>query len=205
MLAALPNELRARATRLVERFHLDAAGWFHATESVPHLAAIADAVWEAQRITVGYRRAGVEGAGAQDHVAGDLGEAVVGGKLAALVPAGLQPLGHGAHMRHAEILEIELGETASLLGVHVHTGPNAATAVRGLKVQFQRDGQWVDIPSANVLNNQSTSLALAFDDTVAVRTNRLRLWITATPDGYARITEVVVWPTSVRTLPPLAS
>jgi len=60
VLAALPNELRARATRLVERFHLDAAGWFHATESVPHLATIADAVWEAERITVGYRRAGGE-------------------------------------------------------------------------------------------------------------------------------------------------
>ena len=60
VLAALPNELRARATRLVERFHLDAAGWFHATESVPHLARIANAVWEAQRITVGYRRAGGE-------------------------------------------------------------------------------------------------------------------------------------------------
>jgi predicted DNA-binding transcriptional regulator YafY len=60
VLAALPAELRARATRLVERFHLDAAGWFHATESVPHLATIADAVWESQRITVGYRRAGGE-------------------------------------------------------------------------------------------------------------------------------------------------
>jgi predicted DNA-binding transcriptional regulator YafY len=58
--AALPTEMRARATRLVERFHLDAAGWFHATESVPHLARIANAVWEAQRITVGYRRAGGE-------------------------------------------------------------------------------------------------------------------------------------------------
>ena len=60
VLAALPAELRARAQRLVERFHLDAAGWFRSSESVPHLATIADAVWEAQRITVGYRRAGGE-------------------------------------------------------------------------------------------------------------------------------------------------
>lgn len=60
VLAALPAELRARAQRLVERFHLDAAGWFRSSESVPHLAAIANAVWEAQRITVGYRRAGGE-------------------------------------------------------------------------------------------------------------------------------------------------
>jgi predicted DNA-binding transcriptional regulator YafY len=60
VLAALPTELRARASRLVERFHLDAAGWFHASESVPHLGVLADAVWEARRVTVGYRRAGGE-------------------------------------------------------------------------------------------------------------------------------------------------
>lgn len=60
VLAALPTELRARASRLVERFHLDAAGWFHTTESVPHLGVLANAVWEAQRVTVGYRRAGGE-------------------------------------------------------------------------------------------------------------------------------------------------
>ncbi len=60
VLASLPSELRARASRLVERFHLDAAGWFHATESVPHLSVLADAVWEARRLNVGYRRAGGE-------------------------------------------------------------------------------------------------------------------------------------------------
>lgn len=60
VLAALPTELRARASRLVERFHLDAAGWFHATDPVPHLGVLADAVWESRRVTVGYRRAGGE-------------------------------------------------------------------------------------------------------------------------------------------------
>jgi len=38
-----------------------------------------------------------------------------------------------------------------------------------------------------------------------VTTDRLRLWITATPDGYARVKELVVWPASVRQLPPLAA
>lgn len=56
VLAALPSELRARASRLVERFHLDAAGWFHASEEVPHLAPLADAVWESRRVSVTYRR-----------------------------------------------------------------------------------------------------------------------------------------------------
>src|SRR5919106_3171841 len=60
VLAALPPELRARASRLAERFHLDAPGWFHATDPVPHLGVLADAVWESKRVTVGYRRAGGE-------------------------------------------------------------------------------------------------------------------------------------------------
>src|SRR5437660_10382563 len=40
--AALPTELRARASRLVERFHLDAAAWYHADEPVPHLGALSE-------------------------------------------------------------------------------------------------------------------------------------------------------------------
>jgi predicted DNA-binding transcriptional regulator YafY len=56
VLAALPSELRVRASRLVERFHLDTAGWFHAGEPVPHLAALADAVWEARRVEITYQR-----------------------------------------------------------------------------------------------------------------------------------------------------
>lgn len=58
VLAALPGELRARASRLVERFHLDASGWFHDADSVPHLAPLAEAVWEGRRVEVSYRRDG---------------------------------------------------------------------------------------------------------------------------------------------------
>ena len=57
VLAALPTELRGRASRLLERFHLDAAGWFRAGESVPHLATIAQCVWDGQRIELDYERA----------------------------------------------------------------------------------------------------------------------------------------------------
>ncbi len=58
VLAALPTELQTRASRLVERFHLDVAGWFQAGEEVPHLAVLADAVWNERRIAVTYRRNG---------------------------------------------------------------------------------------------------------------------------------------------------
>jgi predicted DNA-binding transcriptional regulator YafY len=56
VLASLPTELRARASRLVERFHLDAAGWFQVGDTVPHLAPMAEAVWEARRMRIRYRR-----------------------------------------------------------------------------------------------------------------------------------------------------
>src|SRR3954451_4162149 len=56
VLASLPPELRARASRLVERFHLDAAAWYHADEPVPLLGPLSEAVWESQRIEIGYDR-----------------------------------------------------------------------------------------------------------------------------------------------------
>ena len=56
VLASLPPELRARASRLVERFHLDAGDWFKASQPVPHLAALSDAVWGSTRIAIDYER-----------------------------------------------------------------------------------------------------------------------------------------------------
>ena len=56
VLASLPLELRARASRLVERFHLDAAAWYHADEPVPWLGPLSEAVWESQRVQIAYDR-----------------------------------------------------------------------------------------------------------------------------------------------------
>lgn len=56
VMAALPPELRSRAPRLVQRFHLDPAGWFQASEPVPHLATLASAVWEGRAVEVRYDR-----------------------------------------------------------------------------------------------------------------------------------------------------
>ena len=58
VLAALPPELRARASRLVERFHLDSAGWFRSSRVPPQLAAVATAVWEERKLEIGYRHPG---------------------------------------------------------------------------------------------------------------------------------------------------
>lgn len=56
VMAALPPELRSRASRLVQRFHLDPAGWFQASEAVPHLATLAGAVWDGRAVAIDYRR-----------------------------------------------------------------------------------------------------------------------------------------------------
>jgi predicted DNA-binding transcriptional regulator YafY len=56
VLAALPTELRARASRLVERFHLDAAAWFRSSDAVPHLPALSQGVWDGTRLRIRYRR-----------------------------------------------------------------------------------------------------------------------------------------------------
>ncbi|MFZ3495542.1 helix-turn-helix transcriptional regulator [Streptomyces sp. 5.8] len=54
--AALPAELADRARRIQQRFHLDAPAWFRDADPVPHLAQIAEAVWEQRILSTHYRR-----------------------------------------------------------------------------------------------------------------------------------------------------
>ena len=56
VLAAMPPELRGRASRVRERFLLVAPGWFKEDEELPALATIAQAVWEGHRIQMRYER-----------------------------------------------------------------------------------------------------------------------------------------------------
>jgi predicted DNA-binding transcriptional regulator YafY len=56
VLAALPPELRSRASRLVERFHLDVTGWYQTGEEAPLLGTLSEAVWESRHLDVAYDR-----------------------------------------------------------------------------------------------------------------------------------------------------
>ncbi|MEU2791356.1 WYL domain-containing protein [Streptomyces sp. NPDC007100] len=58
--AALPAGLADRARRLQDRFHLDAPAWFRDADPVPHLATVAQAVWEQRVLRVRYRAWGGE-------------------------------------------------------------------------------------------------------------------------------------------------
>jgi predicted DNA-binding transcriptional regulator YafY len=54
--AALPARLSRHVDEVRDRFHLDAAGWFRETETHPHLAALAAAVWSRRRARMLYLR-----------------------------------------------------------------------------------------------------------------------------------------------------
>ncbi|MFI8259958.1 helix-turn-helix transcriptional regulator [Streptomyces sp. NPDC085665] len=69
--AALPAALADRARRLQDRFHLDAPAWFRDADPVPHLAQIAQAVWDQRVLLTHYRRwSGEERAGHPLHPLG---------------------------------------------------------------------------------------------------------------------------------------
>jgi predicted DNA-binding transcriptional regulator YafY len=61
VLAALPPELRGRASRLRQRFHLDAPGWFQEPDSAPTLQQLAEAVWSDRSLEIRYRRGSDDG------------------------------------------------------------------------------------------------------------------------------------------------
>ncbi|EIV93083.1 YafY family protein [Frankia sp. QA3] len=58
VLATLPPRPRAQAGQVRQRFLLDAPGWFHREEAVPHLAVLAEAVWAGRRVDLRYARPG---------------------------------------------------------------------------------------------------------------------------------------------------
>ncbi|MBO2454179.1 YafY family transcriptional regulator [Actinomadura barringtoniae] len=54
--AALPTPYRDASMRIRQRFHLDAPGWYREPDEVPHLLAVAEALWQDQVIEIRYRR-----------------------------------------------------------------------------------------------------------------------------------------------------
>ena len=56
LMAALPTPYRDASLRIRQRFHLDAPGWYREPDAVPHLLAVAEALWQDQIIEVRYRR-----------------------------------------------------------------------------------------------------------------------------------------------------
>jgi predicted DNA-binding transcriptional regulator YafY len=103
VLAALPPELRSRATRLGQRFHLDAPGWFRTTEETPHLQPLASAVWDDRCIRIGYDR----GDRSVERLLDPLGLVIKGGVWYLVALADGQPRTY----RVSRVLSVALEET----------------------------------------------------------------------------------------------
>jgi hypothetical protein len=103
-----------------------------------------------------------------------------------------------------EWIELKLPAPTKLIGLHLHSGYQGGNPLRDFVVQYWKAGKWVDIPSANVTGNKSAALTLRFDDTVDVTTDRLRIEISGTADGVARVSEIVVWPAAAGSVPPIS-
>ncbi|MBF6064790.1 YafY family transcriptional regulator [Nocardia terpenica] len=56
LMAALPEQVRAPAGRISQRFHLDTVGWYTLPEALAHLPAVVDAIWSHRCLRIGYRR-----------------------------------------------------------------------------------------------------------------------------------------------------
>jgi predicted DNA-binding transcriptional regulator YafY len=56
LMASLPAELRDRAGRVAERFHLDAPAWYRKGDRAPYLSAVAGAVWNNRAVRMRYLR-----------------------------------------------------------------------------------------------------------------------------------------------------
>lgn len=54
LLAALPFHQRDDAQRIQARFHLDPVDWYRAGEALPHLVAVATAVWQERQLAIRY-------------------------------------------------------------------------------------------------------------------------------------------------------
>lgn len=54
LLTALPAPWRGSARRISSRFHLDPVEWYREADTLPHLPAIAGAVWEERQLAITY-------------------------------------------------------------------------------------------------------------------------------------------------------
>ncbi|HEX8131275.1 MAG TPA: YafY family protein [Pyrinomonadaceae bacterium] len=70
LLAALPAMYRRGAEYARQRIHVDVTGWNRAEESVPHLHALQEAIWQERRVLMSYARGEC---GAVERVADPLG------------------------------------------------------------------------------------------------------------------------------------
>jgi hypothetical protein len=100
-------------------------------------------------------------------------------------------------------LELTFPKVVRIGGVHLYSGYRKGDAVNAFNFEYRIGDEWFEIPSANLEGNQANAIRVAFDDTVEVLTDGLRLNVTDSKQGIARIKELKVWPYSELGIPDL--
>jgi hypothetical protein len=97
---------------------------------------------------------------------------------------------------------IGLDKVSKLGGLHLYFNMPNSKPAEEFQAEFKRNGQWLPIPSANVTANKFNEVALAFDATVDVFTDSIRIVLTKTKNDNFAIKEICVWPENRLGLPP---
>ena len=181
VLAALPTELRSRASRLVERFHLDAAGWFQANEPVPNLATLAEAVWESRVTRIEYDRGG----GVVTRDIGPLGLVIKGGVwyVVAMVDEQIRTY------RVSRVVDAAILEDRAVRP----PGFDLAAYWTESSSAYERDSPKVSV-TVRVARDRIERLGSAIGWTAVDAAERLD---EPDPDGWLRLRMVVNWPDEV--------
>lgn len=100
---------------------------------------------------------------------------------------------------------IGLDKVNKLGGLHLYFNMPKYKPVEEFRAEFKRNGQWQSIPSANVTGNKFNEVALAFDATVEVITDSIRVVLTKTKHDNFAVSEICVWPENRLGLPPFGT
>lgn len=92
-------------------------------------------------------------------------------------------------------LALKLASRQRVGGIHLYSGYQGASPINTFHLEYRdKQGEWRIIPSSQVTDNNSPAIAISFDGTVEVNPDALRLVVEKTPDNFARILEIRVWP-----------
>jgi len=103
------------------------------------------------------------------------------------------------------LLTIGLEKVSRLGGVHIYLRMPKSKPVEELRVEFKNKNQWQTIPSTNVTGNKFNEIALAFDATVDVVTDSIRIVLNKTRNENFVVSEICIWPENKTGLPPFGT
>ncbi len=89
---------------------------------------------------------------------------------------------------------VSFSKKTTLGGIHIYFGNPGNKPVEEFHVEFATNGVWQNIPSANVKGNKFGTVALAFDATIDVITDSLKISLTKTKHDQFIVRELSVWP-----------